>query len=295
MPVIGEKSTLCIERILFATDFSDTSNIAEAYARALAHRFGSTVDIVHIYDPTRNLTYEEGVLAPLDSQRMLMRQRKLSTIESKLKHDRIKAKSILLEGHPASRELLNLVDEMAVDLVLLGTHSKSGLTRFVIGSTAEEVIRTVKRPVLTVGPHAKRPRQGSLVFTNIVYATDFSVQAAKAAAFALSFAQDSGAHLYFCHIVNLPTKLSHFQEDIDGAFLAELKRMVPETSYDWCCPEAVVEHGHAAVGILELAKKVDADLIVLGPRKSTFMLTHLERGVTVDVLAQAECPVLTVS
>ena len=50
----------------------------------------------------------------------------------------------------------------------------------------------------------------------------------------------------------------------------------------------------AAKGILELAKRVHADLTVLGPRKPTFVLTHLERGVILEVLADAECPVLTV-
>ena len=58
--------------------------------------------------------------------------------------------------------------------------------------------------------------------------------------------------------------------------------------------QAGVEHGDAAKAILELAERVEADLIVLGARKATFWLTHVVHGLTPDLLAQATCPVMTV-
>ena len=128
----------------------------------------------------------------------------------------------------------------------------------------------------------------------IVYATDFSAEAAKAAVYALSFAQDGGAHLYFCHVLGLQAATSWRKEALDAAFQTDLKRMIPESSYDWCNPECVIEHGDAAQAILELAERVQADLIVLGARKASFWLTHVERGLTPDLLAQATCPVMTV-
>ncbi len=163
----------------------------------------------------------------------------------------------------------------------------------ILGSTAEEVIRNAECPVLTVGPNAKHPGDAPLVFQTIVYATDFSHEAAKAAVYALSFAQDSGAHLYFCYVFGLQVPTSWRREVLDGAFQTALKRMIPESSYDWCNPECVVEHGDAAQTILELADRVQADLIVLGARKTSFWLTHVERGLTPDLLAQATCPVMT--
>jgi nucleotide-binding universal stress UspA family protein len=56
----------------------------------------------------------------------------------------------------------------------------------------------------------------------------------------------------------------------------------------------VVEHGNAAESILELANRVHADLIVLGARNASFWLTHVEHGLTPDLLAEAKCPVMTV-
>jgi len=294
MAVVGNCPSLCIEQVLLATDFSEVATVAESYARALAHRFGSTVTVAHVFDPAKNSTYEGGVLAPLNIDRLKMRSEKLSVLGEKLRRDGIHSKSVLREGHPASEELLSVIEEEGADLVVLGTHSKGTLERFVLGSTAEGLIRKTNRPVLTVGPCVKPIRSEQVDFRNIVYATDFSSQAAKATVFALSFAEDSGGHLYFCHVVDEAQNLLPLQATIDSYFLSELKRMVPESSYDWCSPEVVVEHGDAGAAILELAKRVHADLIVLGPRKPSFMLTHLERGVTLEVLAEAECPVLTV-
>ena len=172
--------------------------------------------------------------------------------------------------------------------------SKSGVERLILGSTAEQLIRSAKCPVLTVGPNAKGPGDAPLVFQTIVYATDFSPEAAKAAIYALSFAQDSGARLYFCYVLGLQAATSWTREVLDRAFQTALKKMIPESSYDWCNPECVVEHGDAAEAILELAERVQADLIVLGARKASFWLTHVERGLTPDLLARATCSVLTV-
>jgi nucleotide-binding universal stress UspA family protein len=126
-----------------------------------------------------------------------------------------------------------------------------------------------------------------------VYATDFSPEAAKAAAYALSFAEDSGAHLYLCYVM-APQIAPEKRELLDAPFKAALKRLIPESSYDWCCPEVVVERGDAGPAILELAERVGADLIVLGARNASFWLTHLEHGLTPDLLAEATCPVMTV-
>ena len=132
-----------------------------------------------------------------------------------------------------------------------------------------------------------------MVFRTIVYATDFSPEAAKAAVFALSFAQDSGAHIYFCYVADSKATPEE-RKALDAPFKAALKKMIPESTYEWCSPETVVEHGDAAEGILKLADRIHADLIVLGARNASFWLTHIEHGLTPDLLAEATCPVMTV-
>jgi nucleotide-binding universal stress UspA family protein len=145
-----------------------------------------------------------------------------------------------------------------------------------------------------VGPQAKAVEDTSLTFRNIVYATDFTLAAKKAAIYALSFAEDSAAHLFFCHVIGPQEPTAAGQELSEGAFQRALKEMIPESAYDWCDPECVVEHGYAREAILKLAERVQADLIVLGTRKASFLLTHIERGLTPELLAQATCPVMTI-
>jgi nucleotide-binding universal stress UspA family protein len=292
MPVL-QRVSVSLKNVLFATDFSFASDKAASYAKALAINFRSSVEIVHVSDPPRVTSYVESILGAPARER----ERAMNESAEKLRRDfaaaGIDARTSLPEGHRAHVAVLKLAKEHETELIVAGTHSRWGLERLVIGSTAEELIRNAACPVLTVGPHAKDPGDGPLVFRTIVYATDFSAEAAKAAVYALSFAQDSGAHLYFCYVA-ASEATPEDRKALDAPFKAALRKMIPESSYEWCTPEIVVERGDAAEGILELADRVHADLIVLGARNASFWLTHIEHGLTPDLLAEAKCPVMTI-
>jgi nucleotide-binding universal stress UspA family protein len=292
MPVL-QRVSVSLKNILFATDFSSASNRAASYARALAVNFRSSVEIAHVYDPSVVTTYVEAILGVPPKDRHRVVSDGLESLKQDFAAAGLEVKTSLPEGHKPHAALLKLAKEHDTDLIVAGTHSRWGLERLVIGSTAEDLIRNAACPVLTVGPHARQPEDGPLVFRTIVYATDFSVEASKAAVYALSFAQDSGAHLYFCYVAAEEASPDE-RKSLDTRFKADLKRMIPEQSYEWCTPETVVEHGDAAEGILELAERVHADLIVLGARNASFWLTHIEHGLTPDLLAEATCPVMTV-
>ena len=111
---------------------------------------------------------------------------------------------------------------------------------------------------------------------------------------ARTFAEDSGAKLYSCFALEDEYQYNKSYKALDEGFRKALAARIPVASYDWCDPECVVEHGAAPKAILDLAKRVDADLIVLGARKSTFWLTRVERGLTPALLAESTCPVMTV-
>ena len=294
MPLIEERVSVSVKKILLATDFSSASEKAASYARVLARRFSSTVEIAHVFDPSIVTSYEEAIIGLPVNERRRIASENLERLRDDFSASGIDVRTTSPGGHRPSASLLKVAKEHEGDLIVAGTHSKSGVERLILGSTAEQLIRNAECPVLTVGPHVKPPGDAPLAFQTIVYATDFSAEAAKAAVYALSFAQDSGAHLYFCYVRGLQTDTSWKREFVDGAFQSALKRLIPECSYDWCNPECVVEHGDAAKAILELATRVQADLIVLGARKASFWLSYIERGVTPDLLAQATCPVMTV-
>jgi nucleotide-binding universal stress UspA family protein len=295
MPVIGHAVSISLKNILFATDFSTPSEKAASYAKALAHRFSSRVEIVHVFDPSIVTSYEEAIIGLTVPERQRMDNENLQRVRNEFHTSGIQAQATLTEGNRLAPAVIKIANDHEADLIVAGTQSKSGVERLILGSTAEKLIRNAHCPVLTVGPCAPIVEDRPLVFRTIVHATDFSPEAARAAAYALSFAQDSGAHLYLCFVLGLNAAMPEQREFLDGAFESALKRMVPESTYDWCSPEFVVEHGDAAHAILELANKVKADLIVLGARKSSFWLNYLEHGLTPNILANAPCPVLTIS
>ncbi len=292
MPVL-QRVSVSVKNILLATDFSPVSEKAASYAKALALNFRSAVDIEHVFEPSLVLSSLEAALGKPVKQRRRDCTQGLERLEKDFAAAGVEARSSLLKGHKPHMALLKAAKQQDTDLIVAGTHSRSGLERLVLGSVAEQLIRKAACPVLTVGPHAKHPGDGPLVFRTMVYATDFSPKAAKAAVYALSFAQDSGAHLYFCYVARAKAEPQE-RKLLDFSFKAALKRMIPESTYEWCSPETVVEHGEASKAILELAGRVGADLIVLGARNASFWLTHVEHGLTPDLLAESTCPVMTV-
>jgi nucleotide-binding universal stress UspA family protein len=292
MPVL-QRVSVSVKNILLATDFSSVSEKAACYAKALALNFRSAVEVAHVFEPSLVLSSLEAALGKPVQHRRRDCAQGLERLRKDFAAAGLEAHGSLLEGHKPHVALLKAAKQLDTDLIVAGTHSRTGLERLVLGSVAEQLIRKASCPVLTVGPHARQPGDGPLVFRTMVYATDFSPKAAKAAVFALSFAQDSGAHLYFCYVAGAKAAPEE-RKQLDSRFKAALKRMIPESSYEWCSPQTVVEHGEASKAILELAGRVKADLIVLGARKASFWLTHVEHGLTPDLLAEATCPVMTV-
>lgn len=294
MPVIGERVPVSIKKILLATDFSSASEKAGSYAKALARRFSSAIELAHVFDPSVVTSYEEALIGLPINERRRISNENLERLRNDFSSCGIETRTILAEGHRPASELLKIAKEQDVDLIVAGTQSKSGLERLILGSTAEQMIRNAECTVLTVGPNTKTAEDGPLTFRNIVYATDFTPPARKAAIYALSFAEDSGAHLYLCHVIGPQEPTAAGQEFSEGAFQRALRKIIPESAYDWCEPECVVEHGYAGEAILKLAERVHANLIVLGTRNASFLLPHIERGLTPELLAHATCPVMTV-
>jgi nucleotide-binding universal stress UspA family protein len=286
MRTIDLQTQIRFERILFATDFSAGAEIAQAYAVGLALQDESTLELTTVVTlPTLDPISE----CALDSVRRSA-EGCLERLAQKISGVNVTRK-VVEDFLPAGAIMLEAVASNA-DLIVVGTASKHGLKKLALGSTAEDVIRTAPCPVLTVGPHVVAPRPGPISFHRIVYATDFSAQAAKGVELALALGQAAGTKVYLCHVVadHEAPKCEHCK----AKFLCSLKALIPESAHCSSEPEFVVEHGKASEAILDLAKRVNADLIVLGARKASFWLEFIQTGLTPALLAGATCPVLTV-
>jgi nucleotide-binding universal stress UspA family protein len=288
MPATKDRVEISIQKILLATDFSTVSRTAAAYAHAIAHRFSSHVQLTNVVP--------QAAAAPAsDAQHADLKGANQARLEKLLKDfNGLKAELREIESNAApAPALIEESRRFGADLIVMGTSSRHGVEKILVGSTAESVIRSAHCPVLTIGPKVGPPAEDPFIFRNILYATDFSAPAAKAAIYALSFAEDSNAHLYLCHV----TKVGHAAGEAqpsEAEIEAALRRLVPPEAQECCTPVCVVEHGHTPSALLALADKIKADLIVVGSRKSSFWLQYIDTGLTPALLAGAHCPVLTV-
>jgi len=280
-----------VKRIVFGTDFSPVAERAATYARGLALSFSASVDVVHVFDTDVYLDDAEPRLRTLDD-RLGVRSEKLEALAKMFSAEGLRTRTELPVERPSWSGLLKAAEKEEADLIVVATRSKAQLKRVFVGSTVEELIRQAPQPVLTVGPRVLAAPDGPLEFKRIVYATDFSPEAEKAAQATLLFAERGKASLHVCHVIDCRANVE--ERPTAGDVRTHLEGLLAGSSLGAYDCELEVTYGAPAESILAVAEKVKADLIVMGPRKHSFWLTHVKRGVTLEVLAQATCPVLTV-
>ena len=137
---------LNIKTIVHPTDFSDSSVAAFHLACSLARDHGSRLVLLHVLTPP-TVAYTEGLMLPPTQDIKDELWEKLDEIVPT--EDSIEVERHLVEGEPAV-EILRLAKDTNADLIVLGTHGRSGLSRLVMGSVAEEVVRKAPCPVLTI-------------------------------------------------------------------------------------------------------------------------------------------------
>lgn len=140
--------------ILCALDFSENSHAALGYASSLAKESGAKLFLVHVDDS--QVPYDAGFaayIAPPDNSQVL--SEKLMAIRSP--DQDVQVAHRLLVGHPADA-IVKFAAEHPVDLIVMGTHGRTGVARLVMGSVAEAVVRHANCPVLTV----KQPQDAAI-------------------------------------------------------------------------------------------------------------------------------------
>jgi nucleotide-binding universal stress UspA family protein len=139
-----------IKTILHPTDFSERSDFAFRLACSLARDYGARLIVLHVLE--RPLLTYSGVMTapppppPSPEQRQAVRQQ-LERI--KPTDPAIRVEHLLREGNPATA-ILQVAQERQCDLIVIGSHGRTGLGRLLMGSVAEQVVRKASSPVLTV-------------------------------------------------------------------------------------------------------------------------------------------------
>jgi nucleotide-binding universal stress UspA family protein len=306
MPVVEPQinARISLKNVLFATDFSVSAQSALPYAVAISRHFGSTLHAVHVIsdfnimvhpqaiDPvTFESAYEAETCAALEKMRALAPDLRSVVHQTYVRHGDV------------WDALSEIIAEQHIDLLVLGTHGRSGLRKLIMGSVAEASARQALCPVLTVPPKAsglvkeefdeavQETRPAEIALKQIIFAVDFNPASLAAAPFAISLAEEFQARLGLVYVIpqELPTP--------SRLVLQRLGDLVSPEAALWCRPEHVVKFGSPAEQILQCASERSADLIILGVRSAKAHLgsaTHFPWSTAHKVIAGASCPVLTV-
>ncbi|MGP8270930.1 MAG: universal stress protein [Terracidiphilus sp.] len=293
MPIIGDRPDLTIDAVIYATDFSAGSQNAGAYASRIAAYFSARLLVAHAF------TISQAAMEVESGKILVSEQRKdlkslLSRTASLLASEAVEAFPILLEGDPKS-VLPELAEEHAPSMIVLGTHGGGRLERGVIGSVAEQILRSTRWPSLTVGPQVRPVSAATFPFQRILFATDFTAAAAQAAAFAVLVAETLGAKIDVLNVIQddamlYPDRL----HDLRSRFFSVLDGLVPQQAREFCDPRTYVAVGSAHDKILEHIRERSIDLLVLGIRKTSHLSMEMRTSGAFRIIVDAECPVLTI-
>ena len=287
------KTRIQFSNILFATDFSPAAERAIPYVKMIAKHYDARVVALHVAAPMVNpMTQPAAWPAVLEAEAVQREERRKELLAQ---FAGLPASTVVEEGD-ILYNVFSAIEKNHVGLAIIGTHGRTGLGKFVLGSVAEEIFRKVACPVLTVGPHA-RPAHGREI-REILFATDLSPESKGAGAHAVSLAQEFQARLVLLHVVkDLKVGDLVTMADISTSSENLLRNYLSRDAELWCKPEYLVAEGDAATQILEIATERESDLIVLGTKPETGVpgaSTHLPMATAHRVVCHAPCPVLTI-
>jgi nucleotide-binding universal stress UspA family protein len=291
---IPAQRPVSLARIMVATDFSPVSNRALDCAVSLARRFGSQIYLTHVITYAGHPMAEPDLGAPTGERLRRMAHTQAQEVVDSGRLYGVPYEVVMEEGTlwPALEILLKKYN---IDLLVLGTHGMSGPLKVIFGSSAEEIFRQVRLPVLTVGPAVTREAPFEAEFKTVLFATDFGPGAERQAAYAFALAQEHRSKLILLNVIQHAEK--HFDRDAileREGITHQLRELVPGGCELLCKPEFHLAHGRPAEEILRVAKEMKADLIVVGAKKRGSLAGHIPSTNAFGVVRGARCPVLTI-
>lgn len=297
-----------IRRILCPVDFSDFSRRALDHAVAIAKRYQSTITLLHVYVVPLPYGAGQGVVPPPSMLTPETRETLLADLKrfaEDASADSVPVEFEIIEG-PVAPAILARAEALPADLLVMGTHGRSGFQRLVLGSVTEKVLRQALCPVLTV------PRAASgvvppppVLFQRIICAIDFSDSSLHGLEYALSLAQEAGAYLTLVHVIEPPPSLPReiheppiadlrdYLAKVDEASRARLQKLVPDNVGEYCRVDTLLATGKPYQEILRVADEQKAELIVAGIHGRGPIDRLLFGSTTQHLVRQATCPVLT--
>lgn len=277
-----------LKNILVATDFSPLWEIAMPFVSAVAKRHEANLTFLHVI-PT--MIYPEIPLEPCPAEEQKQvdeAQARLGSVLETVAVPEAKKSTMVVIGDTV-QAVLDAVAKHHIDLVVVTTHGHGGLARLVFGSTAEQILRRMPCPVLSIGPNANRTLSLESINT-ILVPVDFSEESKRAATFAVGLAQEYKAKIVLLHVIDRMLPVYQIESSMIFA-----NREIENIDTDDVSTQRIVRVGTVEQEIIEAITEFGAPCIVMGRHEHGAVSTHLPMTTLHTLLTHSPCPIFTVA
>jgi len=287
-----------IQDILFARDFSPSSDRALAYGLDLAKRTGARQHMMYVQVQERSLLEAPKIAdVPLDKLQEKFRSRNREVLERYA--DEVPDEDLhhhVERDEAAGLALVGFAERKGIDLIVIGTYGRRGVQRVIYGSVAEDVLRTAPCPVLIA--RAEEEPAPSDTVERIVVPADFSELSKGALHYAQALARVYEVPLRVLHVVDTPQRPYVYELQADHMASREAQARAERALEEWVeAPDeglkitSSVHRGEAAETIVDIASK-PSDLIVMATRGRSGLRRTMIGSVTEEVIRRANGPVV---
>jgi nucleotide-binding universal stress UspA family protein len=290
-----------IGHILCPIDFSEFSRRAVRHAVAMAQTHEARLTVLHVLVKVPAVDVPPIELTAADRAHLMKEmQQFVGPTTPGLPLD-----FVVREARDVRREILDQIEILRADLLVIGSHGRTGFEKLLLGSVAEHVLRKAACPVMVV-PCGAAEHVGEVRFARILCPVDFSAGSAEGLRYASSIASGAGAQLTVMHVIEVPPELrEHYAAvpDLDierlhaaaqAAAVEHLHHFVAATIGQLRASAILVREGAAYRHILAVAAEQRSDLIVMGVHGRGAVDRIVFGSNTARVLRTATCPVLTI-
>ena len=290
------------KKILCAVDLSDFAAPVLAHGMALARHFGAEVTALHVFAawaPPPGVSTYPGWMTQIPEAREAIATELRTLVEPFTAGGGLRLHTA--EGD-AAKEIVRYAGEWSADLVILGTHGRSGFDRFALGSVAEKVLRKASCPVLTLPPGSSGSQQ-AVEYRELLCPTDFSETSKSALDFAVALAVRSKGAVTALHVVDIldgelgmsgPPYIVELRRRQCEVERESLRQLLTVYAASGCPVSELTVLGRPHKEILRLAAERRIDLIVMGVRGRGPVDLALFGSTTNQVVRRSTCPVVTV-
>ncbi len=277
-------------KIVVATDLTDTEYLLP-HAIAQAKAGNASLILVHAVLPHESMPVETGAIPYYDPLRMDRDARlMLDGVARDVRGQGVDCIAAVRHGFVPDI-VAEVVKNSGAGRLILGTHGRRGLKKFVLGSVARQLLETIDVPVCTVGPRAHR--RTSEAPGTILHPVSLAGMHENSAALSISLGQQFSATVTLLHIIMPGAAVSRDPAAALAAATAELEKLVPEKARAYTQVAARIAQGNVVQEILSAAQEMQAGLLVLGVHAPAHSWLPGTEPAAYKILVSAPCPVIS--